>query len=596
MALDLGELVAGLRADDAAFVRGLNDAELAMAGFTRDTEGRLRDLNGSFASESQVMARILATNLSEGADEGMSGLRANAIRHLRQLRDSVDDESQNTFRNLVLRGEDEGDRAGRVTGMGLVRQFASTVRSSIGEAWTSGMSGLRSAVGSVQSSPWVSAAGTAAAIGFVATMLPLIGALLSGAVISVAGIGVIGLGAMLLKDEPAVKSAATKLVTTVKKIFTDAAGPLKKPFVDALNSFRETAETLAPQIKQLFQASAGFVKPLADGINALVTNALPGFVNMIQQGQPVFNALKQVMADIGVGLGSMFRQIGTGAPGAAIALQDVGKAIAAMLVTAGFIIGKLAQGYAAIRGFVDRVVAAFQWLSDVLVGHSIVPDMVNAIIAVFRSLPGRAVAAIASLGPRIAALATSAMQSLASRIRSGVSTAVSLVQSLPGRARSALGNLGGVLAGAGRSLIQGFINGIKGMLGSVRSAASAVVSAARDYFPFSPAKRGPFSGRGYTTYSGRALIGGFVKGIEAGIPAVDRTLASLATTPTAGQLAMAGAGAAGGAGGLGRAGLAQQQPVPVDLGGPLGDAIIEIIRDRVGIGGGDVQLYLGKRR
>jgi hypothetical protein len=172
---------------------------------------------------------------------------------------------------------------------------------------------------------------------------------------------------------------------------------------------------------------------------------------------------------------------------------------------------------------------------------------------------------------------------------------VNFTRSIPGRVRSALGNLGGLLVGAGRSLIQGFINGIKNMLGSVRSAASSVVSAARDYFPFSPAKKGPFAGRGYTTYSGRALMAGFVSGIEAGIPAVDRTLASLASTPTAGQMALAGVGTAGAAGGLGPAGMARQQPVPVDLGGPLGDAIIQIIRDRVGIGGGDVQLYLGRR-
>lgn len=36
-----------------------------------------------------------------------------------------------------------------------------------------------------------------------------------------------------------------------------------------------------------------------------------------------------------------------------------------------------------VRGFVQAVVGFFQWLWDVLVGHSIVPDMVNAIIEVF---------------------------------------------------------------------------------------------------------------------------------------------------------------------------------------------------------------------
>ena len=35
----------------------------------------------------------------------------------------------------------------------------------------------------------------------------------------------------------------------------------------------------------------------------------------------------------------------------------------------------------------------------------------------------------------------------------------------------------------------------------------------RDLFPFSPAKEGPFSGHGYTTYSGRALMTSFGEGI-----------------------------------------------------------------------------------
>jgi TP901 family phage tail tape measure protein len=39
-----------------------------------------------------------------------------------------------------------------------------------------------------------------------------------------------------------------------------------------------------------------------------------------------------------------------------------------------------------VRGFVEGVIAAFTWLWDVLVGHSIVPDMVNAIIGWFEFL------------------------------------------------------------------------------------------------------------------------------------------------------------------------------------------------------------------
>jgi hypothetical protein len=111
-----------------------------------------------------------------------------------------------------------------------------------------------------------------------------------------------------------------------------------------------------------------------------------------------------------------------------------------------------------------------------------------------------------------------------------VQKAVSLVnwvRGLPGRARSALGGIGSTLWNAGASLIQGFINGIMAKISQVKNAASSVVSAARDFFPFSPAKEGPFSGTGYTSYSGEALVAGFEDGITSRIPSLRSVLDGL---------------------------------------------------------------------
>jgi hypothetical protein len=128
------------------------------------------------------------------------------------------------------------------------------------------------------------------------------------------------------------------------------------------------------------------------------------------------------------------------------------------------------------------------------------------------------------------------------------------VRGIPGRVKGALGNMGSLLYNSGSALINGFINGIKAKIGQVRNAASSIVSAARDFFPFSPAKTGPFSGRGYTTYSGQALVAGFQQGIDSQLPALHATLAGLpglGTQPvpaaplTAGMAPVLGAAAAG---------------------------------------------------
>lgn len=66
MALTIGDLVGFIRADDSGMRRGLNSADLRMRGFTRDMDGRLRHLDGRFATTGEAMAAGLRT----GSDEG----------------------------------------------------------------------------------------------------------------------------------------------------------------------------------------------------------------------------------------------------------------------------------------------------------------------------------------------------------------------------------------------------------------------------------------------------------------------------------------------------------------------------------------------
>ncbi|MFC7846121.1 hypothetical protein [Streptomyces sp. NPDC057382] len=176
---------------------------------------------------------------------------------------------------------------------------------------------------------------------------------------------------------------------------------------------------------------------------------------------------------------------------------------------------------AQVKGAVNGILAGIAWLAQI-------PGKISAwfgqakdwairkalaLVSWMVGLPGRVSSALSGLLSAARQRASAAFQALRDVAVQKALALVAWVRGLPGRVRSALGNLGGLLLGAGRSLIQGFINGIKGMLGSVKSAAQSVVSAARDFFPFSPAKEGPFSGRGYTTYSGRALVSGFQRGI-----------------------------------------------------------------------------------
>lgn len=156
-----------------------------------------------------------------------------------------------------------------------------------------------------------------------------------------------------------------------------------------------------------------------------------------------------------------------------------------------------------------------------------------------------------------------AMASLVSSVQSGWSRAVSATVQGVGSVVGAVGDLRsrvlGVLSGltssfysAGRNLVSSFASGIRSMIGDVADAASDIASAARDYLPFSPAKKGPLSGRGYPLYSGQEFGLSFIRGIESTSRELDRVMqrftgnsarplsSGLVSAPTAGASTFAG--------------------------------------------------------
>lgn len=102
---------------------------------------------------------------------------------------------------------------------------------------------------------------------------------------------------------------------------------------------------------------------------------------------------------------------------------------------------------------------------------------------------------------------------IVSGVRNGISNVMSAVRGLKDSVVGFFAGAGSWLLSAGSAIIDGLASGISGAIGKATSAISGVVSAVRDFLPFSPAKKGPFSGHGYTTFSGEALVTDFGKSI-----------------------------------------------------------------------------------
>ena len=138
---------------------------------------------------------------------------------------------------------------------------------------------------------------------------------------------------------------------------------------------------------------------------------------------------------------------------------------------------------------------------------STIPEQVQTALATL-------LANIALWAVDMAAKASEAADGFLRGVTDGLNAAVDFVKSIPDKIKSFFSNAGDWLVNSGKALLDGFAKGIRDAVSTVTSAASNALGAVRKLFPFSPAKKGPFSGHGYTTYSGRALMRDFAKGIK----------------------------------------------------------------------------------
>lgn len=164
---------------------------------------------------------------------------------------------------------------------------------------------------------------------------------------------------------------------------------------------------------------------------------------------------------------------------------------------------------------------------------------------------------------------------------------INWVAGIPGRVLGALGNLASMLYNAGVSLISGFLEGLVARWNQLMAWARSAMASLRALWPFSPAKEGPFSGRGYVTYSGAALTADFAASIVKGMPAVVNAVRGMmgaaqgefAVTPLTPSPSGSTIGASGGG---------AQRLIIDSAGTALDDLLLQVLRNALrdkGLGG-----------
>jgi len=165
-----------------------------------------------------------------------------------------------------------------------------------------------------------------------------------------------------------------------------------------------------------------------------------------------------------------------------------------------------------VSGFVMGIIGFFIHLYNALVGHSIIPDLVNGAIALFMQLNIRAVQLVMQL-----------VMGVIGWFAQLPGRAVSFLWSLPGMIQSVWNTVIADATNAGANIVNGIANGIRGAIGAVGGAISDVGSFISSHLPHSPAKLGPLRD---LELQGSMIPKQISEGIKAGKPVLDATINS----------------------------------------------------------------------
>src|SRR5690606_30241959 len=227
------------------------------------------------------------------------------------------------------------------------------------------------------------------------------------------------------------------------------------------------------------------------------------------------------------------------------------------------------------------------------------------IMSFFKGIPGKVKSVFGNAVNWLVRAGSGIMRGLRNGVSNGYGAVSAWVRSIPGRVRNALGNTGALLYRAGAAIINSLLSGLRSAYGKVQNFVSGIAGWIRDH-------KGPISyDRRLLTPAGRAIMDSLRKSMEGELPKLKRMLDTVTeaiaevganpeirfSTSMSGSALRANL-AGGSAAALAPAGAASQGAVSVSVefestGDPLIDVLVDALRKKVRVNGGDVQRVLG---
>ena len=301
----------------------------------------------------------------------------------------------------------------------------------------------------------------------------------------------------------------------------------------AISLVMQLFSALSPLISQVAAALMPALTAIGTALANLAAAVLPGLAAAVQVVFSVLQMLMPVIQTVLSVVGSIVSVVLTVVSQVIAAVINAAAVVSSVISAVLTVVSALVAGVTAFIGSILAVVGGC--VSTV---SALVAGVVNTVVSLIGSLVSSVLSAISGLVSGVASFFQSIVSTMSSAASSAYSAVTGAFNSMVGAVSGAVGNLMGVVssipgqitgffAGAGswlvdsgRAIIYGLVSGIQSAIGGALGAVGGAVSQIRAFFPFSPAKTGPFSGHGYTTFSGKALMEGWAEGIGGGTGSV----------------------------------------------------------------------------
>lgn len=269
-----------------------------------------------------------------------------------------------------------------------------------------------------------------------------------------------------------------------------------------INSVKAVISAVVGAISAVWSATWNTIKAVASAVWAGIVAFVTAYINTV----------RAVITSVVNAISSVWSSVWNGIKAVAVAVFDAIKSfISGAINGIRSVITSVVRAISSVwsstwNGIKSVVMAIFGAIRSFISGamngiRSVVVSLVNGVRSAWTAGWNAVKSAFVSVVTGI----VSAVSNFVSSVKSKFGDVLNFARGIPGKLVGFFSGMGSKLLASGKALIGGLKDGIMAGFNKAKDAVAGGLKKIRGLFPFSPAKEGPFSGKGWVAYSGLAI-------------------------------------------------------------------------------------------